>query len=40
LADASPHTIWNTIRRARLFRVLAVYLGACLVALEVVDIFT
>jgi tetratricopeptide (TPR) repeat protein len=40
LTDATPQTIWNTIRRARLFRVLAVYLGACLVALEVVDIFT
>ena len=40
MADATPDTIWNTIRRARLFRVLAVYLGACFVALEVVDIFT
>ena len=40
MASATPQTIWNTISRARLFRVLAVYLGACLVALEVVDIFT
>ncbi len=34
-----PQTWWDTLRRARLFRVLAVYLGASYVALEAVGLF-
>lgn len=39
MAGVQPQTWWDTIRRARLFRVLAVYLGASYVALEVVGLF-
>jgi tetratricopeptide (TPR) repeat protein len=40
LAGWTPQTAWNTIRRTRLIRVLAVYAGASFVVLEAVDIFT
>ncbi len=40
MASSKPHAWWDTIRRARLFRVLAVYLGASFVVIQLVDIFT
>jgi tetratricopeptide (TPR) repeat protein len=40
MAGSTPQAWWDTIRRARLFRVLAVYLGASFVVTELVDIFT
>jgi tetratricopeptide (TPR) repeat protein len=39
MVDSKPQAWWNTIRRARLFRVLAVYLGSSYVVLEVVGLF-
>ncbi len=36
----SPNELWNAIRRARLVRVLAVYIGASFFVLEAIDILT
>ncbi len=36
----SPKDLWDTVRRARLFRVLAIYLGASFAALQTVDVLT
>lgn len=40
MAGFTPKSYWNTIRRARLIRVLLVFLGASFVVLEAVDILT
>jgi tetratricopeptide (TPR) repeat protein len=40
MTGSKPPTYWDTIRRARLIRVLAVYLGASFVVIQLVDIFT
>ncbi len=40
MAGSKPQAWWDTIRRARLFRVLAVYLGTSFVVIQLVDIFT
>ncbi len=36
----SPKDLWDTVRRARLVRVLAIYLGASFAALQTVDVLT
>jgi hypothetical protein len=40
MAGFEPQAWWDTIRRARLFRVLAVYFGASFAIIQLVDIFT
>jgi serine/threonine-protein kinase len=40
MAGFEPQAWWETIRRARLFRVLAVYFGASYVVIQLVAIFT
>ena len=40
MAGWTPEEIWATVRRARLIRVLVVYLGASFAVTEAVDIFT
>lgn len=39
LTGWTPQDIWLTIRRARLIRVLIIYLGASFAALQIVDVF-
>ncbi len=38
MSRVTPQVIWTVIRRARLLRVLMIYLGACLATLEAVDL--
>ena len=40
MAGSEPQAWWDTIRRARLIRVLVVYLGASFVVIQQVDVFT
>jgi hypothetical protein len=40
MANSKPQAWWETIRRAHLFRVLAVYFGTSFVVIQLVDIFT
>jgi tetratricopeptide (TPR) repeat protein len=40
MAGLAPQHLWNSVRRARLFRVLAVYLGGSFAVIQIVDIFT
>jgi hypothetical protein len=40
MASSKPQAWWETIRRARLLRLLAIYLGASFVVIQLVDIFT